>query len=177
MASRDEERRGTVAQGGRRDSDRQPLDDLDERIDEVIALRADELAHRKRTLTIIAAGGLTLLLITVVFSIVASVGAHSASSAADAAKAAADKANHAIGVAQRNGATLDDLCEIARRQRRTLELSRDNSEQYLDSPAGTERTALNDFIRAISLPQLRARLEAETVPPSCRHPRRVRGRP
>lgn len=66
-----------------------------------------------------------------------------------------------------NGATVDDLCEIAQNQRDALEQQKSNSTLYLKSSAGKETTPLNDFVRRISLPQLEARLKAEQVPDTC----------
>jgi hypothetical protein len=58
-------------------------------------------------------------------------------------------------------------CEAARRQRDALEEQFSNTKIYLVSAAGREPTALNDFIRRSTVPQLRKRLEAEQVPRSC----------
>jgi hypothetical protein len=42
--------------------------------------------------------------------------------------------------------------------------------EYLRSPAGRERTLLNDYIRRVSLPQTRAELarEKDLIPPVCK---------
>ena len=72
------------------------------------------------------------------------------------------------GEVDESAATIEDLCDVARNQRHTLELQWKNTVRYLASPAGDEQSGLNDFIRAISVPQLRARLKAEQVPENCR---------
>lgn len=133
--------------------------------------RAGDLRLKRLVILVAVIGGI-LLLAAATSSTIAIVGAVNAQNAADSAQRAADAAAVAIHRTERNAATLVDLCQVARRQRKTLKLSLANSEQYLASPAGGERTALNDFVRAISLPQLRARIKTETVPPSCRHRRR-----
>lgn len=121
-----------------------------------------------RLLPLALALGIVVLLATAVSSTIAVVGAGKAQDAATAAEKAANAAQKAIRRTERNAATLGDLCKIARRQRRTLVDQLNNSRQYLRSPAGQERSGLNDFVRAISLPQLKARIENETVPTSCR---------
>lgn len=133
--------------------------------------RADD----KRLFSLVKVGaavGIVLILAVGVIGIVAGRAADAANDAADKATTAANKATAAVKTARENAATLADLCAVARGQRRTLELSHENSVRYLKSPAGHEENGLNDFIRAISLPQLEARLKAERLPPSCH--RRVR---
>lgn len=67
-----------------------------------------------------------------------------------------------------NRQTIEQLCTVARQQRRTLTLQRKNIVAYFKSPAGRERTTFNDYIRKFSLPQLAERLKTEQVPPACR---------
>lgn len=118
---------------------------------------------------------LTVIVVSAVFSTVAVIGAGDAKSAASAAEDAAHAAERAskraakaIRRTERNAAKLEDLCQVARRQRRTLVLSYENSLDYLDSPTGREPGGLNDYIRAFSLPQLKARIAVEKLPPTCR---------
>lgn len=146
-----------------------------------------ERADDRRLLSLVRIGavlGVVLVLAVGVIGVVAGMAASSATDAADKATEAADTANQAarkatraVERAKRNAATVKDLCAVARQQRRTLELNLENSLAYLESPAGQQPGGLNDFIRGISLPQLRARLEAERVPPSCRRLAGVRSSP
>lgn len=62
------------------------------------------------------------------------------------------------------------FCDLRVRQRIILERQWTATQGYLRSPAGLERTALNDYIRRFSVPQLKARLRTETVPPLCKNP-------
>ena len=62
---------------------------------------------------------------------------------------------------------LREECSLQIRARAQLVQQADNLRLYLASPAGEEKTALNEFIRKLSVPQIKARLKSETVPPSC----------
>lgn len=69
----------------------------------------------------------------------------------------------------RNAASVSEFCDLVlnvhadkvRRYRNTLE--------YLGTRAGRERTALNDYIRVVSLPQTRVEVvkERRNLPPVC----------
>lgn len=69
-----------------------------------------------------------------------------------------------------NARTIDDLCDVAKNQRYTLVLAKNNTDAYLESPRGRGPGpgGLNDFIRQVSLPQLIDRLAHEQVPARCR---------
>lgn len=71
-----------------------------------------------------------------------------------------------LGRAQDNATA--QFCDLRVRQRMILERQWRTTQQYLRSPVGQEHTGLNDYIRRFSVPQLRARLRDETVPPICK---------
>lgn len=54
----------------------------------------------------------------------------------------------------------DDITDLRKRYRQTVE--------YLDSPAGQEKTGLNDYIRHISFPRLKQDVRSAELPPACR---------
>lgn len=107
-----------------------------------------------RLVKVIAALLLVVVLISTVASIVAVVSARSA--------------QHAVDRAEKNSATIADLCQIARRQRSELTSSLQNTKDYLGSPVANENPGFTAYIRAVSLPQIRAKVKHERVPLSCR---------
>lgn len=107
-----------------------------------------------RLVKIIAALLLVVVLISTVASIVAVVSARSAQQAVDKA--------------EKNSATVADLCKIARRQRSELTSNLQNTKRYLRSPVARENPGFTGYIRAVSLPQIRAKVKHERVPASCR---------
>lgn len=77
-------------------------------------------------------------------------------------------AQDAVKSAEKNSATIEDLCLIARRQRSELTSSLQNTKEYLRSPVAKENPGFTGYIRAVSLPQIKAKVKNERVPVSCR---------
>lgn len=119
-------------------------------------------------------GLIAALLVLVAIIAVGSIGvvktATTAKDAADEAGEAADRADRLARKVQDNAATIKDLCEVARRQRRTLTQSLENSGAFFNSPLAEESPGLVEFVKKITLPQLRYRVEHEPPPPACVRP-------
>lgn len=129
--------------------------------------RRKNLRVPRAAVGLLAVFGLVIVLVVSVFVTIAVVGVQTS----EDAKRQAEQTQE---LAASNATVLRDLCTVARNQRRTLELQYSNSEEYLATPAGKERNGLNDYIRKLSVPQLRNRLRTEQVPRSCRpKPRRA----
>ena len=112
-----------------------------------------------------------VLLVTAVFSTVSLLSIDKAENAASDAKEAAADSARALKAATENSATIDDLCQVARRQRLTLTTNVRDIKAYLDSPAAREQPGFTAYIKNVSLPQAISRAKTEKVPENCRRQR------
>ena len=75
-----------------------------------------------------------------------------------------------LGLAQHEAEVREDqFCDLIVKVHEDRQARLTNTTTYLDSPTGRASTGLNDYIREISLPQLRdeVRRERALLPPVC----------
>lgn len=69
----------------------------------------------------------------------------------------------------RNAASVEQVCDLVLNVHRDRVTRLTTTLDYLQTPGGREPTTLNDYIRRVSLPQLRAEVakERKSLPPTC----------